>query len=153
VAKRLVFAATIHGVQTTAAFRGGPFEHAKIQIGDQSLPASTKATAGLSTMGVLVDYFPLENWGWHTALSIGLGATSLINQAAKDSSYYSTSVGGTLASGYSWHLTGDWSIGVDLVASATGRATLKEDEKKAQSDTDYRLSGFELCAMSSILYF
>jgi hypothetical protein len=151
LAPGLVLGGTIHGVTVANNFEGGPFEDAQVTGGEVPVDASNQATAGMSEVGLLVDWYPQPERGWHAGLSAGFGMSSLVN-SADGSVLYGTGAGGMVFGGYDWYLGKDWALGLSLVASGTTKSTLK-DKDKDNATTDYRMGAFSVGVQSSLVYF
>jgi hypothetical protein len=157
LARGVVLAGVIHGVDTTARFRGGPFEGSKIVTesedasGDTStVNANRRATFGLSTIGVLFDAYPSPEGGWHGGGSVGIAMNNVQN-LADNSTYYSSGIGGMLFLGYDWQLVRDWVLGVSLVGTLTNKGSYKDQDD--QRKTHYEMSGYAVGLETSLVYF
>jgi hypothetical protein len=149
IVKGLVLAGAVHAVAVTNDFKGGPFEDAQVTSEGTTVDASPRATAAMSTLGLLVDWYPNPRRGWHAGLEVGLGMSSLMNNA-DDSVLYAMGVGGMVFGGYDWSLGKDWSLGLELVASGTTKPTLKD---KDGNSTDYTMRALTVGVQSAIAYF
>lgn len=152
VAPGLVLAGTLQSTQVGGDFKGGPFEQATITAtpgAADKIPATKKATAALSQIGALLDWYPGTS-GAHVGLGAGLGMMALINQA-DESAYYGTGVAGTVLVGYDWSIAPTWALGLALVANGSTKATLKH--AKTGNESSYRMMPFSVGINASILYF
>ena len=150
IARGLVLAGTIQSSEVTKTFKGGPFVGQSVTTAGQSKPASDKADAAASEIGLFVDWYPRPTGGWHVGLSAGLGAASVVNYA-DNSTMAGASAAGSIFGGYDWAIGSDWSIGLALVGAGAGSATMKDSSEK--TDTGYRLRSFSFGLAGSILYF
>jgi hypothetical protein len=150
VAHGVVVAGTAQATTTSATFDRGPFDGQTIAGTTPPVAVSTTADAGVSQLGVLVDWYPSPRLGWHVGLSGGIGAI-LVKNHADESSFVGAGGSGTLFGGYDFSIAKDWSIGLSLLATGTTRATLKE--AKEQTHTGYRLGSLAIGLGASILYF
>jgi hypothetical protein len=152
VAPGLVLAGTIQGTGFNSKFKGGPFADATIVgANGETHPASHKAQGGFGMIGVLVDWYPKPQGGWHTGLATGVGAIALTN-SADDRDVAGVNFGGSVFAGYDWALGHDWSLGLQLTASGATTTKLKEDTD-ARVDTGYRLTPLSIGVQASLLYF
>jgi hypothetical protein len=150
VARGVVLAGTLQASSLSAAkFKGGPFDGANVTFNGQTVPASSKAMAGVSGLGLLVDWYPNPSGGWHAGLSGGLGFASVVNQA-DDSTMFGASAAGSVFGGYDWAIGRQWSMGLALAASGSTPATMKD---KDGTNAGYRLQSLSLGLGASILYF
>lgn len=150
VGRGVVLAGTLQASGTTAEFKGGPFEHQTVTLGESSVNASAKADVSSSQIGLLLDWYPAPTIGWHVGASGGLGAISLLNRA-DDSTLVGASLSGTLFGGYDWFIAKEWSMGIALLASGVTSANMKES--KEGTDAGYRLRAVSVGLAGSILYF
>jgi hypothetical protein len=155
IARGVVLAGAVHGVQSMGRFRGGPFENSSVVTvndGSTSEPvdANDRANFGLSTIGVLLDVYPSLDMGWHGGGSVGIAMNNLQN-LADNSVYFSTGVGGMLFLGYDWHLAKDWGFGLSLVGTLTSKGSYKDQDD--QRSTHYEMAGYSLGVESSLVYF
>jgi len=148
-ARGLVLAGTLQASTIESTLTGGPFEDATLTLDDESIDASTRATAAFSQLGALVDWYPDPAAGWHAGLSAGLGLTSLVIHADA-SQMFGTGAAGTLFGGYDWAIGPQWSLGIGLVASGNTSAKLMDTDG---ADTEYRLRAFSVGLAGSLLNF
>lgn len=152
VAPGLVLAGTVQGTSFNSKFKGGPFADASVVSADGSThSASHKAQGGFGMVGLLVDWYPQPNGGWHTGLATGLGVVALTN-SADDSNVGGLNFAGSVFGGYDWALGRDWALGLQLTASGATTTQLKEDTD-ARADTGYRLTPLSIGVQASLLYF
>jgi hypothetical protein len=150
IARGLVLSGSIHGLTTSGTFKGGPFRNAELTVNNETLNASTRATAAFAEIAALLDFYPSVENGWHVGVGVGLASTS-INNSADNSAYYATGIGALLLGGYDWHLGKDWCLGINVTASGSTKADFKETEN--QSSTNYSLRTFSLGVQSALVYF
>ncbi len=145
-----VLAGSLQASTVNSSFDKGPFEGVNLVVDGRSIAASTKAMVQLSQLGLLVDWYPDPDAGWHVGASGGLGVSSLINQA-DDSTWAGTSLAGTLFGGYDWAIGRHWSMGLDLIVSGATASVMKDATDAV--DTGYKLKSFSVGLGGSILYF
>jgi len=151
IAPGLVLAGTIQTAQTQGPFRGGPFRNATVTATDGTIEKATNlAMAARSEIGLLVDFYPKLTSNWHLGASFGIGMLSVTNLANNGASY-GAGLGGSVFGGYDWHVIRDWSIGLNVIGSATTKATFKNAND--QKSTDYEFSAYSIGVQSSILCF
>jgi hypothetical protein len=148
--KGLVLAANLQNSAVSGKFTGGPFPDATFSANGQTLDVSEKANGTVAGMGVLVDWYPMQNEGLHVGLGGGASFVSVVNQA-DNSTLFGTSAMGTVLVGYDWAISANWALGLTLVASSSTKAKLKYQD--ADSDSGYRLSAYSMGLSASILYF
>jgi hypothetical protein len=146
----LVLAGTLQGATATGTFKGGPFEGETVTSNGKSQSASSHADASSSQIGLLIDWYPRPSLGWHTGLSGGLGAASVVNHA-DDSTMAGASTSGSIFGGYDWSIGPAWSFGLLLIGSGNSYTSMKYTSD--QSEAGYRLRSYSLCLSGSILYF
>lgn len=146
----LVLAGTIQSSSIAKTFTGGPFVDESVTSNGKSLKASSKAEASAAQIGLLVDWYPNLSDGWHVGFSVGVGPTSVRNDA-DDSTMSGSSAAGTLFGGYDWAIGPEWSIGLALVASGSRTTSMKYASD--QPDPGYRLKSTFLGISGSFLYF
>ncbi len=156
IAPRLVLAATVQATSVNGEFKGGPFADATIiAIGGNADSTEAKtptksATAALSQIGAMVDWYPSSALGAHLGLSVGLGTTAVVNQA-DDSSYSGMSGAATVLVGYDWPISRAWALGLALVATSSTKTSL--NHTKSGHDAGYDLTPFSIGLTTSVLYF
>jgi hypothetical protein len=150
VAPGLVVAGTIQGTTASGKFKGGPFATSSITSDGEELAATKSATAALSQIGAMLDWYPSATNGAHLGFSVGLGATSVVNQI-DNSTYSGMSGAGTLLAGYDWPISRAWALGLALVATGSTKTSLKH--AKTGHDAGYDLTPFSIGLSMSILYF
>jgi len=151
IAPGLVLAGTIQTAQTQGPFRGGPFRNATVTATDGTVEKATNlAMAASSEIGLLVDFYPKLTSNWHLGASFGIGMLSVTNLANNGASY-GAGFGGSVFGGYDWHVIRDWSIGLNVIGSATTKTTFKNAND--QKSTDYEFSAYTVGIQTSILCF
>jgi hypothetical protein len=150
IARGLVLAGTAQTATVQTTFKGGPFRSATIAVDGSNIAASHQALATFTELGVLLDWYPNPAAGWHAGLSGGLGAIVIVNRA-DDSTLIGLSPAGTVFGGYDWAIGRDWSLGLSLVASGAGAASMKHGS--GGSDAGYQLTPLSVSVQASILYF
>jgi hypothetical protein len=149
----VVLGGAIINSQATAKFNGGAYENRSIALDDRTVPASSKADAAFTQLGVFVDWFPDPVGGWHVGAAAGFGVISILNRADDDTdnAMFGSSFSGSLFGGYDWSLGKAWSLGLSLSASGIGSTTLKYANDGSESG--YRLHGGSIGIQGSLLYF
>ncbi|HEX4340243.1 MAG TPA: hypothetical protein VH062_30250 [Polyangiaceae bacterium] len=95
-------------------------------------------TATLGELGILMDYFPRANDGWHFGGLLALGVITVSDSQLPDSS--GAAFAGSAFGGYDWWIGPEWSLGLMAMFTASSRASLK--------DSDRNDSGYSLNALS-----
>jgi hypothetical protein len=132
----LAVAANARFTDTTGVFRG-------------SAPGSS-ADALLLELGVLVDWYPDPNEGWHIGGEIGVGGVS-VTPSTSENAMTSATLGGALVGGYDWRIHESfWAFGVMVVASGALPATLADAHG---DDSGYRMQGFAVSVEGTALFF
>lgn len=150
IAPGLVLAGTIQGSMFNAEFKGGPFADATVSANGRTRTASNRASGGFGMAGVLVDWYPRPQAGWHTGISAGVGIIDLMN-SADDSNFAGANLAGSVFGGYDWALGHSWALGLSLVASGATRTKIMTDPNA--HDTGYRLTPVSVGVQASLLYF
>lgn len=149
IARGLAVAGTIQGTDSDTTFEGGPFSKATLTTDSTTKTASGKAKLSLAQIGVLVDWYPRLQSGFHGGLSAGLGALALSNNA-DDSKLAGTSVSGSAFVGYDTPIARSWALGITLVVSGVTSASLKNEDG---DESGYKLHAFSIQLAASLLYF
>ena len=153
IAPGLVLAGTLSGSAFSAEFEGGPFAHATVTANGRTRAASHKATGGFGMIGVLIDWYPRKEGGWHTGFSTGLGGVGL-NNSADDSDFGGVNFAGSLFGGYDWALGRNWALGLQLTASGGTSSKLQTDlDSDHTHASGYHLAPFSIGVQASLLYF
>jgi hypothetical protein len=148
--KGLVLAANLQSSVVSSKFEGGPFADATFTANGKTLNLTQKATGTVSGLGVLVDWYPMQDAGLHVRLGGGVGFVAVSNQA--DESYMvGRSASGTLVLGYDWAVSPNWALGLAFVISGSTSAKLKYQD--TDEDSGYKLSSSAWGISASILYF
>jgi hypothetical protein len=157
----LAVAGTLRASSATGTFNGGPYANATIAgaatgatpagtIAPAPPSVSTKATAALASLAVLVDWFPNPSDGWHVGGSVGLGIQAISIQA-DGSTYEGIGVAGSIFGGYDWWLGPHWSLGLAASVSGGNKPPLKDSSSK--DDTGYTFAPVSVGVEASLLYF
>lgn len=149
LAPRLVLAIALQADQISSKFEGGPYRDAKIVVGGVETDANDKASAGFSSMGGMVDWYPLRSAGLHLGLGAGIGVVAVSN-LADGSSLVGTCTTGSAMVGYDWPIARTWALGLALAGSAATNATLKDDDG---DKSGYDLTPWTISVSGSVLYF
>jgi hypothetical protein len=120
----LVIAGTIHIAGGSMDFHGAPHR-----------PEGSANING-SQLGVLLDWYPNPNDGFHIGALAGFGVIGLDDSQIANSQGVAFS--GALMGGYDWWIGPQWSLGISALVSFATSAKIKEDNGGA--DTGYRLS-------------
>jgi hypothetical protein len=150
IMRGVVLAGTLQSSEASGDFKGGPYTNAVATANGESLALTKKATAGLSQIGALLDWYPSLDSGAHVAVGAGLGMISLVNQI-DESTYFGTSAAGTLLLGYDWSIAHAWALGLALVGTGSTKSTLKHP--KTGNDTGYSFVPWSVGISTSVLYF
>ncbi len=151
VAPGVVVAGTLRSTVATAAFQGGPFEHADLvsDDGKRLTTASSEAEAALVELGVLLDWYPNQRGGWHLGGSLGPGATAIVPRAS-GSAMAGLVWTGSVFGGYDFWMGNTWSAGIMAVASAANRTMLRDNDRH---DTGYQLQPLAFGLEASFLLY
>jgi hypothetical protein len=146
-------AATLWSSSVASTFNGGPFDGAIIASPRGTIgamhAASTKASASLAGIGVLVDWYPSPAHDWHAGAAVGLGAMGLTT-LADDASMGGLGFGASVFGGYDWWIGRGWSLGLMLVASGANKISLNDSNR---NDTGYRLMPLSIGIATSLLFY
>lgn len=149
IAQGLALAGTIQSTSTESTFEGGPFSKATLTTDSATTNASAKARLTQAQLGVLVDWYPHPQSGFHGGASAGFGAISLINNA-DDSKLGGPAMSGSLFIGYDTAIARSWALGLTLAASGVTSTSLKNSDGE---ETGYKLSAFSIQLGASLLFF
>jgi hypothetical protein len=140
VAPGLALAGVIRLADTSASsFHGGPAGQAP----------NSNADAALVQLGVLGDFYPDPEGGWHVGALLGLGGT-VVTPRATDASMNSGGFTGSIFGGYDWWIGKSWSLGLQAVASGVTSATMFDTN---HNDTGYRLQALAAGFDGSLLFY
>jgi hypothetical protein len=147
----VVLAGTIQAAEVSGKVKGGPYAHATFIFNGEDVKVSQQATATLSQIGALVDWYPELTSGpqLHAGLSAGLGMISISNQA-DDKKSYGLCGSATLFGGFDWALGSVWAVGLGIVATGSTSASLKD---RHSNKTGYKFMPLSIGVVASILYF
>ena len=154
VATGLVLGGSLRTWIGSATFEGGPPITATTTYYANGTPTKTTLTlsghAHVATVeiGVMLDWFPNPEKGWHVGGSVGLVGMSLSDDAATQST--AGGVGGSIFGGYQWWLGPSWSLGLGGVLSIAGVSHLDDSN---QNDVGYKLTPFGIGLQSQLLYY
>lgn len=149
ILRGLVLAGTIQSTAGTANFDGGPYQDTQFTAHGETMVVTRKALATSSQIGLLIDWYPLEEQGLHAGLSGGLSMVS-VNNFADESTWHGFGTGGSLFVGYDWPLASTLAMGVSLVVSGATSTSLKDQDSK---ETGYKLKPFSVGLAGSLLFF
>lgn len=111
----LVIAGTLGSSTLRGKFKGRPPEEAE-----------EDASAASAMLGVLVDWFPLPEDGWHVGAALGFAGITLTDSAIADA--VGPAFSAKLFGGYDWWVGPQWSLGLAAVFSATPSSSLVDSE-------------------------
>ena len=134
IAKHVVLAAVLHNVFSAGTFVGAP----------NGAPGT--AVADVLQLGLLVDWYPVSEDGWHVASLIGLEGASLVDSSASRST--SGGLAASLLGGYDWWIGAQWSFGALLAVSTATAGTMSGP---GGADTGYKLAPFSFALEASLL--
>jgi len=134
IAKHVVLAAALHNVYSAGTFVGAPNG------------ASGTAFADVLQLGLLVDWYPVSEDGWHVGSIVGLGGSSLVDASGSRST--SGGLAASLLGGYDWWIGPQWSLGALLAVSSATAGTMSAP---GRADTGYTLAPFSLALEASLL--
>ena len=131
----LVFAGVIHGVVGDGTFAGGP-------------PGATgTASAGVVQLGLLADWYPVPEGGWHVGGIVGFGGVSVTDSSGADSS--SATLGASILGGYDWWIGPQWSLGVMMALSTATSESMRDSNR---IDTGYSFVPIGVAIEGSLLW-
>jgi hypothetical protein len=100
------------------AYGGGPFAGSPVD-------AQGNGSANLVESGVLVDWYPAPEDGWHIGGKLGLGSEGVSDSFPR----YSTTdwnFASALLGGYDWWIAPQWSLGMLMSLATAASAALKD---------------------------
>jgi hypothetical protein len=154
VAPGFVIGGVARAWNTTGTFNGGPPITATATYYSNGAASPSKfalsgnAHVATAELSLFVDWYPRPDDGWHIGASLGLGGTSMTDDAGTKTT--SGALEYTLFGGYQWWLGPDWSLGLALVASSATSSGLADGDG---NNTGYRLMPFAIGLESQLLYF
>ena len=123
----LVIAGTLGADTLRGTFKGRPRD-----------AQEEDASMSRASLGVLVDWYPMPEDGWHVGVSLAFAGITLRDAAIKDS------VGGTFAAkifgGYDWWIGPQWSLGTSAVLATTPSTPLVDRDGDKNGYRFYTLS-------------
>jgi hypothetical protein len=134
IAKHVVLAAALHNVFSAGTFSGAPNA------------ATGTAFADMLQLGLLVDWYPVSEAGWHVGSVMGLGGSSLVDASGSRSA--SPGLAASLLGGYDWWIGPQWSLGALLALSTATAGTMSGP---GQPDTGYTFTPFAFALEVSLL--
>ncbi|HEY5961778.1 MAG TPA: hypothetical protein VIV60_34705 [Polyangiaceae bacterium] len=150
VSRGVVVAGMLQTSQVSNEYKGGPLRNVQATADGEPVEVTNHATGGLSSVGVFLDVYPMEQNGLHLGLGAGLGIVSTVNQL-DNSTQSGTAGAATLMLGYDWPISRAWALGLALVASGSTTATMKHS--KSGNESGYELRPFSIGLSTSVLYF
>jgi hypothetical protein len=95
-------------------------------------------------LGVLIDWFPSSDDGWHVATGVGYGGLTLGTDPWRGRAAFATITGG-----YDFWIGPEWSLGVGIFATASTSAVMKNS---SGDDTGYGLRMLSAGVSNEILF-
>ena len=108
--------------------------------------ATGTAFADMLQLGLLVDWYPVSEDGWHVGSVVGLGGSSLVDASGSRST--SGGLAASLLGGYDWWIGPQWSLGALLAVSTATAGTMSAP---GQQDTGYAFAPFAFALEISLL--
>jgi hypothetical protein len=137
---------------------GGTIPHGFVIAGAASFVVANDGVNG--NYGLLFDWFPDDTAGWHIGGLLGLGLVrspllplpvagggTVIVQTGQDLQGFG--LGATLLGGYDVWITPQFSVGLDLIASTTTTAPMKDP---GGNESGYRITPLWVGLLASVLY-
>jgi hypothetical protein len=117
-----------------------------------SVPAvSVAAGTAVVQLGLLADWYPMAESGWHGGGSIALSGFGIgPNNGSSNQTLAGTSTGGSLFGGYDWWLGGRWSLGAMAVVGTMGRSSLQDSNR---NDSGYSMMPFFFSVEGTAVFF
>jgi hypothetical protein len=135
IAPGLILGATIRVEGANGSLHGSPYGSSAV---------------GITELGLLVDWYPNADIGWHLGGEGGFGDV-LISPSGGNADMSNGSFGGAVFGGYDWRLTDSrWAFGVLAVASGVFVGNLQDAHN---FDTGYRVQGFATSLEGTVLFF
>lgn len=98
----------------------------------------TSANASRLMLGVLADWFPKPNDGWHVGAALGFAAITLTDSSLDDA--IGAAFAAKLFGGYDWWIGPEWALGLAAVFSATPSTSLRVSDGDQSGYRFYTLS-------------
>jgi hypothetical protein len=153
-ARGLAIAGVLRWVSKSGTFSGGPLVTATttrevngVMTTSQST-LSGRAQAASFLLGVQADWFPRPEDGWHVGAGLGLGGTTVADDAGGTNSGIGLS--GSVFGGYQWWIGPRWSMGLQAVVLGAPRLKLSDSNG---ADTGYRMTPWSFGIEGTILYY
>lgn len=89
-------------------------------------------------LGVLVDWYPRVDDGWHVGVALGFAGIMLTDSALEDA--VGAAFSAKLLGGYDWWIGPQWSLGLSGVFAATPSTSLMFDDGDKSGYRFYTLS-------------
>ncbi|MCL2448827.1 MAG: hypothetical protein FWD17_07770 [Polyangiaceae bacterium] len=136
----LAIGAALRFVDTNGRFRGSPYAHT----------AEPMADTYLVVVGVLADWYPNPDGGWHIGGEAGVGELA-VTPVVTDREIRNISFGGAVLGGYDWRIRDSrWAFGIVVVASGIVASNLRD---QTGGDAGYRMQGFATSVEGTALFF
>jgi hypothetical protein len=111
----LVIAGTLGSSMLRGKFKGRPQDQAE-----------EEASVASAMLGVLLDWYPLPDDGWHVGAALGFAGITLTDSAIADA--VGPAFAAKIFGGYDFWIGPQWSLGLAAVLSATPTTSLVDDE-------------------------
>lgn len=122
----LVIAGTLSSDMVRGKFKGRP-------EGDEE-----NASMARAMLGVLVDWYPQPNDGWHVGAALGFAGITLADASLADS--VGVAFAAKVFGGYDWWIGPQWSVGVSALLATTPSAPLVDRDGDKNGYRFYTLS-------------
>jgi hypothetical protein len=96
------------------------------------------ASMARAMLGVLVDWYPRPEDGWHVGAALGFAGITLADAAVADS--VGAAFAAKLFGGYDWWIGPQWSLGVSAVLATTPSTPLVDRDGDKNGYRFYTLS-------------
>jgi hypothetical protein len=151
--KGLALAATLRIVGSGGTLSGYAMSSATMSAPGVSVTAASAASvpgsAAIVQLGVLADWYPVSDGGWHAGGSIALSGWST-GPSESSQAIAGTSGGGSLFGGYDWWIGRRWSLGLMAVIGTVGRTSLQDTN---HNETGYSMMPIFFSVEGSLLFF
>jgi hypothetical protein len=111
--------------------------------------SSVPGTDAVVQLGILADWYPMANSGWHAGASLAVSALA-VGPTNSSQTMAGASTGGSLFGGHDWWLGGRWSLGLMAVLGTMGRSSLQDPN---HNDTGYSMMPVFFSVEGTVVFF